>query len=93
MVTVLCSLLGQVPSCHLVALLETILVHLTLLLHGEKGKEREGVEGLYILYIQVPHECITEKIVRGCCQEANKARGKAKCLIRSRDHIRVQSFP
>ena len=43
MVTILCSLLGQVPSCRLVSMLGAILVRLTLLLHREGGrKDGEG---------------------------------------------------
>ena len=65
MVTVLCSLLEQVPSCRLVAPLGATLVRLILLLHGKEGRRegekergtergREGVEGIYLVSFPYP---------------------------------------
>ena len=41
------------------------------------------------------HRCeyTTGFLERGCGREADKARGVAECLIRLRDHIRVQEIP
>ena len=53
-----------------------------------------------LLEISVPmyllrHRCeyTTGILEQGCGREADKARGVAECLIRLRDHIRVQEFP
>ena len=37
-------------------------------------------------------KCTMGILEQGCGREADKARGVAECLIRLRDHIRVQEF-
>ena len=53
-----------------------------------KGYEEMWISNEYLLR----HRCeyTTGIIERGCGRETDKARGAAECLIRSRDHIRVQ---
>ena len=58
----------------------------SLYLDSEAREERHSY--MYLLR----HRC-TGFLERGCGREADKARGVAECLIRLRDHIRVQEIP
>ena len=49
------------------------------------------VNRVLVTYVGTVASIYTTGIIeRGCGRETNKARGVAECLIRSRDHIRVQ---
>ena len=50
-----------------------------------------NVNTIHMYLLRHRREYTTGIIERGCGRrETNKARGVAECLIRSRDHIRVQ---
>ena len=44
---------------------------------------------MYVL-VKAPCECATGIIERGCGRESDNTRGKAECVIISRDRNRVQ---